>query len=54
MASPPTRQLAVHASQRDRDCHRKPPQGGSVWAATGAEHQPRREKDTQRRLVSIY
>ena len=28
MARPPTRQLAVQASQRDRDCHRKPPKGG--------------------------
>ena len=29
MAHPPTRQpIAVQASQRDRDCHRKPPGGG--------------------------
>ena len=28
MARPPTRQLAVQASKRDRDCHRKPTKGG--------------------------
>ena len=44
MTRPPPRQLAVQASQRDRDFHRKPPKGGSVCAATGASHQPRRER----------
>ena len=48
-----TSQLAIQASQRDRDCHREPP-GGPVWEATGADHQPRREKDTQRQLVGIF
>ena len=53
MARPPTRQLAVQASQRDRDCHRKPPGGGPAWAATGVDHQPRREKETQLELDSV-
>ena len=53
MAHSPTFQLAVQASQRDRDCHRKPTGGGPAWAATGADHQPRQEKETQRRLVGI-
>ena len=37
MARPPKRQLAIQASQRDRDCHREPP-CGPVWEATGADH----------------
>ena len=50
---PVPHKLFIQAIQRVRDCHREPP-GGPVWEATGADHQPRREKDTQRRLVGIF
>ena len=43
MAHPLTPQRAGQASQKDRDYHRKPPNGGPARAATCAEHQSRRE-----------